>query len=105
MTSQHFLLVHEDPADGMEIEHLDTCPRTVTAEMAVYECAHEAMAQEYGLDAFFGRDAEPHPLHGVRQVVAPGRHPVEYWCEEIKLAPFIGVAEYDHGLTIAGGAT
>lgn len=101
MTGQHFLVVHDDPADGMEIEHPDTCLQTVLYGVAsANACAVGAMEQEYGLELFFSRGAKPHPFFGVREVVTPGRHLVEYWLEEIKLPPHIGGVEYDHGLTI-----
>lgn len=89
---QHFLIVHDEPADGMDIEHPDTCKQDA--------CAVAAMQEEYGLDLFFARTPEPHPFLGVRDVVASGRHLVEYWLRKITLPPHIGGVEYDHGLTI-----
>lgn len=97
MSGQHFLIVHDEPADGMDIEHPDSCKQDV--------CPVTAMQAEYGLDLFFARTAEPHPFL-VREVVTPGRNPVEYWFRKITLPPHIGGAEYDYGLTIpvmAGG--
>lgn len=95
MTGQHFLIVHEEPADGMDIEHPDDCPGyDLDGVYWRYECGVAVVVDETGLDEHFDCNS-----------LAVGRHPVEYWTET-RRHPVFG-AEFECGLRLCdvpGGA-
>lgn len=93
---QHYLIVHEEPDDGMDIEHPPSCPtKTIYDGMVlIHTCTVEQIVGDWGLDLFFHREGEePHPhAYGDSEQVSPGRWPIESW-------------EHDSGLRLAGGAS
>jgi hypothetical protein len=96
---QHFLIVHEEPDDGMDVEHPADCPTDTIygGDVQIHTCGVGRHADEFGLDMFFHRD-EPHPhAFGYSQLVAPGRWPIEMWAERTWTE--LGW-EYDAGLTL-----
>ena len=102
---QHFLIVHDDPADGMDIEHAFDCPlRAIYDGMATeYGCQVERLVADFGIDHFFSRvDATPLDPH--LPALAPGRYEIQYWLERIDLAPHVGVhPEWNEGLSLVEG--
>lgn len=84
MTGQHYLIVHADPDDGMDIEHPPSCPtgtdydgrvKTYTCDVGVIEAAGEV-----GLH--FRRDEKFVDWSQMFSEFVPvGRHRIEYWYE------------------------
>ena len=100
MSGQHFLIVHDEPADGMEIEHPDSCPTQLVydGQHTLYTCDVGRAADEVGLEHWFSRDAAEDWL---TEHTPPGRHEIAYW-EETVCYP--GVREIaDFGLRVVEG--
>ena len=78
--AQHFLIVHEEPDDGMDVEHPATCPTAsiYDGRVLIHTCAVGRLADEWGLDMFFRRDGDVAPAGRLdSEQVKPGRHPIE----------------------------
>jgi hypothetical protein len=101
MNSQHFLIVHDHPDDGMEVEHPDCCPTAAIYDgrVLVHTCEVGWHEEQAGLDLFFHRD-QPHPHSRDSVQVAVGRHPIEAWSERTGRP---GAWEHDGGLRLLGG--
>lgn len=103
MIGQHFLIVHEQPDDGMDIEHPATCPTASRygGRVLVHTCEVGRHEEAAGLDLFFHRDT-PHPYAFASEKVSPGRWPIEDWSER-SWTPYGW--EYDGGLRLVAGAS
>jgi hypothetical protein len=102
--AQHFLIVHEEPDDGMDVEHPADCPTTTIYDghVLIHTCEVGRHVEAAGLDVFFHRDT-PHPhARGDSEQVSPGRWPIEVWSERTR---YPGGWEYDGGLRLSGGAS
>ncbi|MEU9126556.1 hypothetical protein AB0D08_00310 [Kitasatospora sp. NPDC048540] len=90
----HWLVVHEHPDDGFEVEHTDDClgPYGNVACDVVF---HE----EDGLDLFFHRPDLGEDGTSFTDGVRPGRYLIESWFEE-HYSYFYGSTEYDAGLCL-----
>lgn len=85
-TDQHWLLVPEDPAAAMSLEHPHTCPRvplriqhgTSWVMGSTPACTEARVAREYGLETFFHpAGAPPNGYESpVRAELAPGVYAV-----------------------------
>lgn len=105
MSDQHFLIVHEDPADGMDIEHPASCP-TETAYYGMvirHRCGVGVIEFDGEVDFHFRRADEPvADWRGTYSEPVPvGRHPIEYWTETTRIQ--YGVDEFACGLRLAAG--
>lgn len=105
MTDQHFLIVHEDPADGMDIEHPESCPTATAYEGRVVRHVCEVGGIEFvgEVDLYFRHSEQPATgwLQAASAVVTVGRHPIEYWSETTRTQ--FGVPEFDCGLRLTAG--
>lgn len=79
MSEQHFLVVHEESDDGLEIEHPDSCPTEAIygGRVEVRICPFGELDMEVGLEEFFHLVGTP----GEGEAVTVGRHPSEYWSD------------------------
>jgi hypothetical protein len=99
----HYLIVHEDPEDGADIEHPAECPHTEEPfgdmTLVSWDCQVNYWEEACGLDSWF-RHVDAHPAddthwYGVR--LEPGRYEVRAWFEEIRGFDYV---EYDGGLAL-----
>lgn len=100
MTGQHFLIVHEEPDDGMEIEHPDSCPTELIydGKVKVYTCGVGRLEADLGLAYWFRRDPAAARLGAY---APPGRYEIEYWTETYR--NYTGAEEFDCGLALVKG--
>ncbi len=104
MGGQHFLIVHEEPDDGLEVEHPDDCSRRDWDGMYwTYVCEVGIEEDNTGLDYYFHHHQEPTKgsLQKDSEYVPVGRHPIEYWSETHRIQ--YGAKEFDCGLRLSGG--
>lgn len=110
MTAQHFLIVHPEPDDGMEIEHPDSCPTELIHDgrTLVHTCDVGCMVEEFGLGLYFRREETAGPEQQGTEYAPVGRHQVWFWSAEY-YSYYYGAAEFDCGLTLVpqgdGGAS
>lgn len=101
-TGQHFLIVHEEPDDGMDIEHPDGCPRRdVDGMYEQYECGVGQVVDQIGFAHYFRRD--PADTWDDTEYVNVGRHPIDYWTETTR--NYSGADEFDCGLRLTQAVT
>ncbi|REF00261.1 hypothetical protein [Thermomonospora umbrina] len=101
MSGQHYLIVHQATADGMDVEHPPTCPTTTVygGLATVHTCHVGSLQADPGLDLFFHlEDPHPHAEHSAK--VTPGRYPIEAWQDRIE---YPGGLEFRGGLCLATG--
>ncbi len=96
MNGQHFLIVHPEPADWMEIEHPADCPTELIYDgrVKIHVCGVGRLEYD-GLDDWFRRDPAD---DGRTQYVPPGRHEIQYWTETWR--NYTGATEFDCGLAL-----
>jgi hypothetical protein len=104
VTGQHFLIVHPEPEDGMDLEHPESCPQhgqleTVYGDYGQYRCAVLAHVEHDGFSSYFRRHPMPMGVGDDTEYVTPGRHVVEAWFDRID-CPSYGSVEYRTGLRL-----
>lgn len=104
MTGQHFLIVHDEPDDGMEVEHPAGCPTdTIYDFLTVHACDVGRVAWEDGPEEYFRRVPEEDDK---RQYTPPGRYEIEYWIDVVQASDYGTTEVRDVGLRLVeGGAT
>lgn len=91
----HWLVVHEHPDDGFEVEHTEDClnPYGLVA-------CDVAFHAEDGLNLFFHRaDVGGSDPHWRTDGLIPGRYLIESWFNEY-YSHYYGSTEYDAGLSL-----
>lgn len=105
MSDRHFLVVHEEPDDGMEIEHPDGCPTELRYDGRVltYTCPVGQIEDAIGLeDEWFSRDDADSGL----EYTPPGQYVIQAWEDRIQLPPFLGGGvEWNTGLALVKDGT
>ena len=74
---RHILVVHQEPDDGMDVDHPDSCPvETIyDGRVKVRTCLVGETEMQFSLGDFFHRAG----TQGEGEPVTVGRHPIEYW--------------------------
>jgi hypothetical protein len=101
VTGQHFLIVHPEPEDGMDITHPPSCPTELIhgGRTRVHTCNVGFMVEEFGVDLYFRREEVAPPGREGSEYAPVGCHPVWFWSDE-HYSYFYGVSEFDCGLTL-----
>ena len=105
MTGQHFLIVHEEPDDGMDVQHAQDCPQhghdeSVFADGSAYACAVRLVEDDGDVTEHFRREPEPAKdgSQAGTEYVTAGRHPIEFWQ---RVYDDFESTEYDYGLRLS----
>lgn len=103
MTGQHFLIVHDEPDDGMDVEHPADCPTELIYDGMgkIYTCGVGQLDYGLGLGLFFRRDQAETADDWQTEYCPPGRYEIEYWTETSR--NYTGAEEFDCGLALVKG--